>query len=257
MFSWDGLWLSLILLFTISPVGVTFCYHRMLSHKAFKVPKWLEYGAALVGGLSAQGPIRSWVAAHRIHHRYSDMPGDLHSPRGKGFWFSHMVHLLYDDPRMHDEKIWSKYTPDLNNQKFYRFMDKGWWAVAFSIVPVLYYFGGWTYVMWGGPIRVVLMLHLTWFVNSATHAWGYRTYPTRDLSRNNWWVGILAAGEGWHNNHHAQANCARHGQKWYEIDITWYLIWTLEQLGLAWDVKRPKPYVQAESEREDVLALGQ
>ncbi len=237
-FSWDALALCLILLFTISPIGVTLTFHRMLTHRAFKVPTWLEYPLAIIGTISAQGSPLLWVGAHRWHHQTADTESDPHTPR-KGFFYSHMGHLMYHGSKSVDEIL--KYCPDLAKRPFYQFLHRNHLWIALSILPLLYLAGGWAFVLWGGFMRVVLMLHVTWLVNSATHRWGYRTFETRDDSRNNWWVALLAAGEGWHNNHHAQANCAAHGRRWWEIDVTYMIIRSLEAVGLATQVVRPLP----------------
>lgn len=238
-FSWNALGVCLFLFFVISPIGVTLTYHRLLSHRAFKVPQWLEYSLATFGALSGQGPVLIWVAEHRLHHRFSDSAKDPHSARHGGFWWSHMTHLFYHKEFEDDQVQWSRYIPDLKDHKYYHFLSKYNFAIALSIAPLLYMMGGWAFVMWGIPMRIALMLHVTWFVNSATHRWGYRNFETRDDSSNVWWVALLAAGEGWHNNHHAQSNCAAHGRMWWEFDLTWQMIRALEWMGLATDVKRP------------------
>ena len=240
-FSWDGLALSLILLFTMSPLGVTLTYHRMLSHKAFKTPKWLEYTLATIGTLAAQGPILLWVAEHRLHHRYSDTEKDPHDSN-RGFFFSHVGHLFYHKEFEDVKEQWMKYVPDLASQPYYRFLNTYSIPIAVSALIPLYYFGGIGYVVWGGFVRVMLMLHITWFVNSATHTFGYKNFETRDRSTNCWWVGLLAAGEGWHNNHHAHQTCAAHGRRWFEFDLTWQIIRVLRAVGLAYDVKGPEQF---------------
>lgn len=238
-FTWKALGVCLFLFFVISPIGVTLTYHRLLSHRSFKVPQWLEYTLATFGALSGQGPVLIWVAEHRLHHRFSDSVRDPHSARHGGFWWSHVTHLFYHKEFEDDPKQWSRYIPDLTGHKYYHFLSKYNFVVALSIIPVLYMMGGWSFVMWGVPMRIALMLHVTWFVNSATHRWGYRNFETRDDSSNVWWVALLSAGEGWHNNHHAQSNCAAHGRMWWEFDLTWQMIKGLEFVGLATDVKRP------------------
>jgi fatty-acid desaturase len=238
-YSAKALVVCLILFFIISPIGVTLTYHRLLSHRSFKVPQWLEYVLATFGALSGQGPVLLWVAEHRLHHRYSDSINDPHSARHGGFWWSHVTHLFYHKAFEDDQKLWSRYIPDLNDHKYYHFLSKYNFFVALTLAPVLYWMGGWSFVMWGIPMRIVLMLHVTWFVNSATHRWGYRNFETRDDSSNVWWVALLGAGEGWHNNHHAQSNCAAHGRMWWEFDLTWQIIKALEFIGLATEVKRP------------------
>jgi fatty-acid desaturase len=237
-FSWSGLFLALALHFTVCSAGVTLTYHRLLSHRSFKVPKWLEYILATIGVLSAQGPILIWVAEHRLHHRFSDTEKDPHDSN-RGFFYAHIGHLFYHKEFEDDRQQWMKYVPDLASQPYYRFLNHWNIPIALLVVPVLYFFGGIHFVLWGGFVRVVLMLHATWFINSACHWFGYRNYDSRDRSSNCWWAAILAAGEGWHNNHHAQPACARHGHRWWEIDQTWMMIRGLEILGLARDVKRP------------------
>lgn len=243
LFNMSSLWICLALLFTISPIGVTLTYHRLLTHQSFKVPKWLEYTLATFGALSAQGPILLWVAEHRLHHRYTDENRDPHDSRN-GFFYAHVGHLFHHKEFEDTKEQWMKYVPDLANQPYYRFLNKYWYVVAFSIFPLLYWAGGWSFVMWGGIVRIVLMLHITWFVNSASHIWGYRNFETRDQSKNCWWVGILACGEGWHNNHHAQANCAAHGIRWFEFDLTYQIIRGLEFVGLASEVKKPAAFAR-------------
>ena len=250
-FSWNAFGVCMLLFFIISPIGVTLTYHRLLSHRSFKVPQWFEYVLTTIGALSGQGPVLLWVAEHRLHHRYSDSAKDPHSARHGGFWWSHMSHLFYHKEFEDNEEQWSKYIPDLYKHKYYHWLTKYNFLVALTLVPLLYAWGGWAYVMWGIPMRVVLMLHVTWFVNSATHRWGYRNFETRDDSSNVWWVALLGAGEGWHNNHHAQAKCAAHGRMWWEFDLTWQLIRGLELAGLATDVKRPTPVKAVQKEDID------
>jgi fatty-acid desaturase len=237
-FSWGALAACLFLLFTISPLGINLCYHRLLTHRALKVPTWLEYTLATIAAASAQGPMMVWVAEHRLHHRFADVEGDPHSPR-EGFWHAHIGHLFYRKPFEDDKDQWSKYVPDLAAHAYYRFLNRYFVLVILSVAGALYAIGGLPFVMWGLFVRVVLMWHITWSVNSVTHLWGYRTFDTRDTSRNCWWVGWLGAGEGYHNNHHAHPNCAAHGREWYEFDLTYYIICTLELVGLATQVKKP------------------
>jgi stearoyl-CoA desaturase (delta-9 desaturase) len=238
-FSWSAVALCAFMVFIVAPIGVTMTYHRMLTHRAFKVPRWLEYSLAVVGAVSAQGSPLDWAAGHRLHHRYADTSKDQHTPQ-KGFLFSHVGHLLVtcDDDVSHAERM--KVVPDLQSQPFYRFLDRAHLWIALAALPLLYLAGGWPFVFWGGFLRVALMLHITWLVNSATHTWGYRNYVTRDNSRNCWWVSLLSGGEGWHNNHHAHPSCAAHGHRWWEFDLTWMMIRGLARLGLATQVKRPE-----------------
>jgi len=237
-FSWTGVALCLILHFTLSSIGVTLTYHRMLSHKGFKVPKWLEYTLATLGVLTAQGPIMIWVAEHRLHHRYSDTEQDPHNSL-RGFFYSHIGHLFYHKDFEDQREQWLKFVPDLAKQPYYHFLNDYNIPIALLMLPVLYWAGGVEFVLWGGFVRVVFMLHATWFINSACHFFGYRNYNTQDRSTNCWWAAVLAAGEGWHNNHHAEQASAAHGHKWWEFDQTWIIIRFLEKVGLATDVRRP------------------
>jgi stearoyl-CoA desaturase (delta-9 desaturase) len=251
-FNWPAFKVCLFLLFTISPIGVTLTYHRLLTHRAFKVPKWLEYTLATIGALSAQGPVMIWVAEHRLHHRYSDTPKDPHNSR-EGFFYAHVGHLFYHKEFEDNAEQWMKYVPDMSNQKYYRFLNKYNMLIALSVLPILYWIGGWSYVLWGGVVRVTLMLHITWFVNSASHYWGYKNFEISDNSRNCWWVAILAAGEGWHNNHHAQQTCAAHGRQWWEFDLTYMMIRFLELVGLAYDIKKPGPIPPKTKQTQEIL----
>ena len=242
-FSWSALAVCLLLLFTISPIGVNMTYHRLLTHRAFQVPRWIEYPLATIGALSAQGSPIAWVAGHRLHHRYSDTPSDPHNSR-EGFFYVHMGHLLYKPgPECSRERLFQR-VPDLAEKRYYRFLHHYHLPIALATLPVLYLLGGWSWLLWGGFMRVVLMLHITWCVNSVTHNFGYRNFDTPDQSRNNWWVAILAAGEGWHNNHHAEPACAAHGRKWWEFDLTYLLIRGLQFLRLATHVKTPRKAFQ-------------
>jgi fatty-acid desaturase len=237
-FTWKAFAVCMITLFLITPLGVNLCYHRLLSHRGFKVPQLLEYALATLGAMLGGGPPMHWVAEHRLHHRYSDTDEDPHNSR-EGFWHAHISHLFYHKDFEDIEEQWMKYVPDMSTHAYYRFLNKYWLVFPVALLPVLYAWGGWSFVLWVGFVRVVLMLHITWFVNSASHLWGYCNYKTDDNSKNCWWVGILAAGEGWHNNHHAHPVSAKHGHKWWEIDLTHFYIRSFEFLGLAKDVKRP------------------
>jgi stearoyl-CoA desaturase (delta-9 desaturase) len=134
-----------------------------------------------------------------------------------------------------------KFTKDIAEDPVYRFLDRYFLAIQVVFAVVLYLIGGWQFVLWGIFVRLVLVYHSTWLVNSATHKFGYRTYDVGDRSTNCWWVALLTYGEGWHNNHHAFQYSARHGLKWYEVDLTWGMIWLLQQLGLATKVKLADP----------------
>jgi stearoyl-CoA desaturase (delta-9 desaturase) len=236
-FSWPMVGLFLASYFVTGCLGITLSFHRQLSHRSFTTPKWLEYALAYCGVLAVQGDPLEWVSSHRYHHLHTDTPLDPHSPY-EGFWWSHMGWLL-DNKITLDRVGLRGNTSDMSCQPFYNFIQKTYpWHVV-AMFGLLYAFGGLPAVVWGGALRAVWVYHITWFVNSASHVWGYQTYNTGDLSRNNWWVGLLAFGEGWHNNHHAFEFSARHGLEWWQLDMTWLTICALEKLGLASNVKLP------------------
>lgn len=226
------------LLYTICPIGVNLTYHRLLTHRGLKVPLWLEYTFSTIAAMSAQGPMMFWVALHRLHHQYPDVNNDPHSPRD-GLWHAHIGHLFFRKDFEDRPELWQKYVPDLMKHRYYRFLNKYYVIFVALPIPFLYWFGGLPFVMWGMFVRIVLMWHVSGSVNSLCHRFGYRNYPLHDQAKNFWVVGLIAAGEGWHNNHHAQPTSAAHGHRWWEIDTTFAIIQILEWLGLATDVKRP------------------
>ena len=238
-FSWGGVFLCLFGLFVMAPLGINIGYHRLLTHRGFKSAPWLRYTFATLGAITAGGPPIQWAAGHRLHHRHSDKELDPHNST-KGFWYSHILHLFQENEFDTNEKFWKKYVPDLLAEPYLVFLNKYWLLFALAYLPVLYALGGISFVLWGGFLRVVVCWHVMWLVNSASHKWGYRTYETSDNTRNCWWVGLLASGEGWHNNHHADPMSAAHGHKWWELDLSFMVIHFLEILGLVKDVKRPR-----------------
>ena len=232
-FSWEAVWLTFFLYWVTGALGITLGFHRMVSHCSFKTPKWLEYILVFCGTLACQGgPIR-WVGLHRIHHKYSDTKNDPHDSN-LGFWWSHMGWMLHKIAA--DNEV-PRYTKDISGDSFYQFCQKYMILIQIALGLLLYFFGGWSFVVWGIFFRLVMVFHFTWFVNSATHKFGYQSYESNDHSKNCWWVAILTFGEGWHNNHHAYQHSARHGLAWWEIDITWMTIRVLKSLGLATNIK--------------------
>ncbi|ERN42422.1 fatty-acid desaturase [Rubidibacter lacunae KORDI 51-2] len=232
-FSWSALGVAFVLYWITGGIGVTLGYHRLVSHRSFQTPKWLEYILVFCGTLAAQGGPIEWIGIHRIHHKYSDLDLDPHDSN-KGFWWSHMGWMLHELPEHVD--YW-RYTQDINTDPVYRFLQNYFILIQVALGLLLFALGGWSWVIWGIFVRLVVVFHCTWFVNSATHKFGYRSLDSTDCSRNCWWVALLTFGEGWHNNHHACQYSARHGLKWWEIDVTWMAIQTLQFLGLAKNVK--------------------
>lgn len=236
--TWAAVGIALLLHLICGGFGICVGYHRLLTHRSFKCPKVLEYAMAVAGSLSMQGGPIEWVALHRKHHHYSDKDGDPHNA-ADGFWWSHMLWVLHIPTREMWGKIRTKYTPDLQKQIFYRGLERIWLAGPIVLGFLLYLLGGWPWVVWGVCVRLVVTYHITWFVNSASHMWGYKNFASNDLATNCWWVALLSYGEGWHNNHHAFPSSARHGMKWWEIDFSYYFIRTLKAVGLAWDMYVP------------------
>jgi fatty-acid desaturase len=236
MFTWHAFIAFAVLYFVSINLGVGMAYHRLLTHRGYKVPKWLEYALTTCGTLALEGGPIFWVATHRVHHQLTDKPGDPHTPHDGGLW-AHMNWIMKGDALHHETALLARYAPDLAKDGYHRWLSRYHWIPLTLLGVGLLVLGGWPMLMWGIFLRVTLGLHSTWLVNSATHMWGTRRFDTRDDSRNSWWVALLTGGEGWHNNHHAHPVSAKHGLTWYEIDPNYYGIWVLEKLGLAKQVK--------------------
>ncbi|MFN3326757.1 MAG: acyl-CoA desaturase [Bryobacteraceae bacterium] len=248
-FNWTAFLVAAFLHWIAIGWGIGMGYHRLHTHRSYKVPKFLDYLFATCGTLTLEGGPIFWVATHRIHHQNSDQAGDPHSPR-EGGWWAHMGWIIFGDGLHNNTKLMAKYAPDLAKDPFYRWLNTWHWVPLTAVGLVLLAVGGLPMLLWGVFARVVFGLHVTWLVNSATHMWGSRRFKTRDDSRNNWWVALLTFGEGWHNNHHAHPASARHGLAWYELDITWLHIRFLQLLGLAKAVRVASVSAQVVEERE-------
>jgi stearoyl-CoA desaturase (delta-9 desaturase) len=246
-FSWTNVIVAAVLyVFTVN-AGIGMGYHRLLVHRGYQVPKAVEYFLAVCGTLALEGGPIAWVATHRIHHQHSDHLGDPHTPR-EGTWWAHMGWIISGRALNTQTAALAHYAPDLAKDRFHVLLSKYHW-VPLSLLGIgLLLVGTLTggiragigLVLWGIFLRVVVGLHATWLVNSATHLHGGRRFATRDDSRNSWWVALLTGGEGWHNNHHANPVSARHGLAWYEFDPNYYGIWLLKKLGLAKHVRIAK-----------------
>ncbi len=237
-FSWPALAVCIFLHWVSGGLGITLGYHRLLTHRSFKTPKFMEYFLTLMAQLACQGGPISWITTHRLHHTYSDQPLDPHSPRA-GFFWSHMGWCMVKNANIANPEVQQKVSPDLIRDKGMIFIEKTHILWTVLLAAGLYAWGGWSFVVWGIAVRLVAVYHCTWFVNSAAHIWGYQTYKSNDDSTNLWWVALLTYGEGWHNNHHAFQYSARHGLKWWEFDSTYLMIQVMEKLGLATAVKIP------------------
>ncbi len=246
-------WTDLALFFVmylIAGFGITGGYHRLFTHRSFQCPTWVRFLFGVAGSMAVQGPLFFWVATHRRHHQYSDVDGDPHSPHEhgegmvglvKGFWHAHLGWMFRGADAMATRSL-----PDLSRDGTARLIHRGFlaWALAGMVIPAILggliqqsWMGALTGFLWGGLARIFVTHHATWSVNSICHLWGTRDFATRDDSRNNPAVALVSLGEGWHNNHHAHPQSARHGLRWFQIDPTWILIWTLLRLRLASNVQ--------------------
>ena len=235
--SWPAVITAVVLYWVAGSLGIGMGYHRLLTHRGYKVPKAVEYFLTTCATLSLEGGPIQWVVTHRIHHAHADRAGDPHTPRDGGWW-AHIGWILWGTAQNHDEATIARYAPDLIKDGYYRWLNRFYYVPLLVVGVMLFIFGGWGVLLWGVFLRLTLALHATWLVNSATHLWGKTRFETGDDSRNSWWVALLTFGEGWHNNHHAHPTSARHGLRWYEIDLNWLGIRALQLLGLAHGIKR-------------------
>jgi stearoyl-CoA desaturase (delta-9 desaturase) len=238
--------------YVVSCLGITVGYHRYFTHGAFKAKRALRVGLAVAGSLAAQGPVIDWVADHRRHHAFSDRAGDPHSPwlygsspvaLARGFWHAHMGWLFG-----RDKTNTERFAPDLLADRDIRAVDRLFWlwTVANVLVPAalgglitMSWWGVLTGFFWGGLVRVSFLHHVTWSVNSICHLIGSRPFTSRDRSANFWPLAILSMGESWHNSHHADPTCARHGVLRGQVDVSARLIWIFERIGWVRDVRWP------------------
>ncbi len=242
-FSWSALVVALVV-YLLAGLGVTMGYHRLLTHRSFQTPKLVEYILTALGSLANQGGPLQWVAVHRVHHRHSDEEGDPHSPRD-GVWWAHMLWWMPYVPALDDAVRYQKYVLDLSKDRMHRLFDRYYILLTLLLAGLLYGLGeawggvGLSWLVWGIFVRTTLQYHATYLVNSATHMWGYQSHKTKDRSTNLWWVALLTLGEGWHNNHHAFPRSARHGLRWWEIDVTYLLIRLMSFVALAREIHVP------------------
>ncbi|MAY74879.1 MAG: acyl-CoA desaturase [Phycisphaerae bacterium] len=249
-------------MFLLTALGITVGYHRYFTHRSFKTFRPIAVLLAFLGSMAVEGSLLTWVADHRRHHQHSDEEGDPHSPRThrsgiwgmlKGLWHAHMGWLFSEPPANRD-----RYTGDLRKSRSVRWMSRLFplWVIVGLAIPAVLgglltmsWFGVLLGFIWGGLVRVFFVHHVTWSVNSICHLWGTRPFKTKDDSCNNPIFGVLALGEGWHNNHHAFPTSARHGLRWWEVDASYAVIWAMSKVGLAWDVRIPSPAQMAAKHR--------
>ncbi|MBV9956963.1 MAG: fatty acid desaturase [Acidobacteria bacterium] len=254
MLSWPAVIVSLALWWLGGSLGIGIGFHRLLTHRGFKTPKAVEYFLTLCGMFALEGGQIQWVVTHRIHHGSTDAPGDPHSPRD-GRWWAHIGWILTGVAQQHSKETMWRYAPDLMKDRVHVFLNNFYYVPLVLSGIILFAIGGWSMLFVAVFLRVTIGLHATWLVNSATHLWGTRRFETTDDSTNSWWVALLTFGEGWHNNHHAHPTAARHGLRWYEIDMNWWGIRTLQLLGLAKSIKLINKSLYAVQSKSDETAL--
>lgn len=259
-FSWSGLIAFLAGVVIFGQMAIPIGYHRLLSHRSFRVPKWFERTLVTLAMCTAQETPAHWVAWHRMHHSHSDRQEDPHSPQLGLFW-AH-IRWLFHEARapLATLAMYEKYAKDILADPYYRWLERLpspagifylthaviYAAIATVACVTVYgniaeaYRMAASIFLWGVVVRTVWVWHITWSVNSLTHVFGYRNYQTADDSRNNWFVSLLTAGEGWHNNHHADPASASVQHRWWEIDIQYYVIRSFSVLGLATHINRPR-----------------
>ena len=235
-FSWQNVAALIIGNWIVGSLGVGLGWHRLLTHRGFKAPKWLEYTLSMFATMSIQDSPDKWVATHRMHHKFTETEQDPHTTN-KGFWWAHIGWIVWGTAQDHDKKTLQKYVPDLLKDEGHALISRFYYVPIIISAFILFAIGGWTMVVWGVFARVVVGWHTTWFVNSLSHIFGSRPHDTGDDSTNNWFVALLTFGEGWHNNHHAFPTSARHGLSWYQFDMNWIAIRIFEKLGWAENIR--------------------
>jgi len=257
IFLWGTLFNSVqlsifVFMYFMTSLGVTIGYHRLFTHGSFKTSRFMTALLAAFGSMAVEGPVLQWVADHRRHHQCTDEDGDPHSPHLhgdgilealKGMWHAHMGWMLNPQPKKS-----MRYVGDLRKDKLVRKMSNLFLILVLLglALPALLgglitmtWMGAFLGFLWGGLVRICFVHHVTWSINSICHIWGAQPFKTNDQSRNNPIMGVLAMGEGWHNNHHAFQASARHGLRWWQIDVSYMIIWTMSKIGLAHDVRVP------------------
>ena len=259
LLGWSDL-LVFAIMYVLTGLGITVGFHRLFTHRSFKTTKPVRAILAALGSMAIEGPIISWVADHRKHHVYSDHEGDPHSPhvdhghglKGalRGLLHAHVGWLFIHTQR----GLKSRYAPDLIADPIVNWISRTFllWVIASLALPFLL---GWlitgtlagalTGLLWGGAVRMLVLHHSTYSINSLCHFFGRQRFKTGDESRNLWWLSVFTFGESWHNNHHAFPTSARHGLGRFQFDPSAWVIWALEKTGLAWDVVRIPPERQA------------
>jgi stearoyl-CoA desaturase (delta-9 desaturase) len=259
-FGWTDFGL-LMGMYALTVLGITVGFHRLFTHRAFETNAVVAFVFAVLGSMAVQGRLFTWVAMHRRHHQHSDQINDPHSPHHagqgvwgvlRGMWHAHVGWIFRPKPL-----DLPRYVKDLSQSRSLRIANSLFfvWVLVGLVIPAA--IGGlitqtWTGMfwgfVWGGLVRVFLVHHVTWSINSVCHIWGRRPYKSGDESRNNFLFGVLALGEGWHNSHHAFPTSARHGLRWWQLDVSYWVIRALAAVGLAWNLKLPSMKTQSARE---------
>jgi stearoyl-CoA desaturase (Delta-9 desaturase) len=265
LWGWGFRWSDLTLLlgmYVLSAIGITVGFHRLFTHRSFETNRFVQFIFAVLGSMAVQGPLLEWVALHRRHHQHSDEVEDPHSPHHqggglwgvvKGLWHAHLGWMFAAKP-----PNLQAYVKDLNHSKLLRAVSVLFplWVLASLLIPASLGWllvgtssGAWTGFVWGGLVRIFFVHHVTWSINSVCHVWGRQPFHSHDQSRDNVFFGVIGMGEGWHNTHHAFPTSARHGLRWWQIDVSYWVIRGLELLGLAWNVKLPSRSAMAQASK--------
>jgi stearoyl-CoA desaturase (delta-9 desaturase) len=239
-------------MYLLTALGITVGFHRLFTHRSFETNRAVQFVFAVLGSMAVQGPLLEWVAFHRRHHQHSDDTEDPHSPHHQGsgvsgvvqgLWHAHLGWMFAPKP-----PDLQRYVSDLRQSKLLRAASTLFplWVLAGLLIPTAIGWllvgtpsGAWTGFVWGGLVRILFVHHVTWSINSVCHIWGCQPFYSHDESRNNALFGVLGLGEGWHNTHHAFPTSARHGLRWWQVDVSYWVIRGLEIVGLAWNVKLP------------------
>ena len=255
LFSWTGLVMIPVGNYLFCSLGIGAGFHRLLTHRSFRCPRWLEHTLAVLAVCSLQDSPARWVMIHRLHHQYADRQPDPHSPLVSWFW-GHVGWLLVENRQLSRLSTYERYARDVLQDPFYLRLERGhlWVWVYVAHAALFYLVGlavGWlgtgsalggvrfglSLLLYGVVFRTLFSWHVTWGVNSLAHLWGYRTFPTNENSRNNWFFALATNGDGWHNNHHADPRSAAHGfYRWWELDVTYLTLRALQRVGLVTEV---------------------
>lgn len=243
--TWQAVVLCVVLLF-VRVWGITAGYHRYFSHRTYKTSRAFQLVLAVLAQSSSQKGVLWWASHHRVHHKHSDQPGDVHSPVQDGFWYAHVGWIFADTEATQWDKIrdFAKY-PEL------RWLNRYWFVPPTVLAVACFVIAGWPGLFIGFFLSTVLLWHNTFLINSLTHVWGTRRFDTTDQSRNNLLTALLTLGEGWHNNHHHYQSSCRNGFYWWEVDVTYYVLKALSWVGLVWDLREVPQHVLQEGRRRD------